>query len=161
MTSKEARELINLKDRNHTLKTQLDQFIQEKLSQKGKESSNEKEILELKELIKQYQFELSKERTPRSTLGQKMVLLDYFKVLDFMIAFKIDWGDLYKLLSYILDADEKSVSIAFNQRGPQLDSPLNNKSNNKFLVKVFHELKMKEAEIWAQNRLDEIQNPKK
>ena len=153
MTTREMRELIALKDRNNAMKTELNQLIQEKFARRDQELSNAKELRDCQEQVKHLQAELSKERVPRATLGQKMVLLDHFKILDFMAALKLDSGKLHKVLHYILDANEKDAGTAYNQRGMQLDSPLNNASNNKFLVKVFHELEMEKEENWAKSRL--------
>lgn len=161
MTDRELKEMSEWRTKAEKYKKELDELIREKLSRKDYDLNNEKELRDCKELNKTYELELRKERVPRTTLGQKIVLLDHFKVLDFMVTLNLNLGDLYKLLSYVLDADEKETSTAFNDRGKHEDSPLNNISNNKFLVKVFQEFKMKEDEEWAQNRLDKLKNANK
>ena len=161
MNSREYREIDKWRTAATKYKKELDDLIQIWLALKKKDRKYEEDIRELMKEIEGHKQELNKQKPPKTNLGEKMALLHHFEIVDFVNKLKLDQTNKYKLLSYIVDAHEKNVSAYFNSPIKYEDSSLNNIPNNKFLVKIFHEFKMEEAERQAQARLDILQQKKR
>ncbi len=110
--------------------------------------------------IEALEKKLKTSKKQKSTLGQKMLILQFLGVLDKINGLKIKQGDKITLLSYLLDAHEKQIEPNFNGRGRNLDSPLSNESNYKFLVKLFTEIKLPDEKEKAEMQLEKIKRKK-
>ena len=161
MNSREYREIDKWRTAATKHKKDLDHTLEVWIALVNKDRNYEEYIRELKQEIETYKQELSKQKPPKTNLGEKMALLHHFGIIDFINELKLDQTNKYKLLSYIVDAHEKNVSASFNSPIKYEDSTLNNISNNKFLVKIFQEFKMEEPEKQAQARLDRLQSKKR
>ncbi len=161
MNRREHNEISRWRTQATKYKKELDDLIKEKLTLKNEDRKYLEQIAELKKEIEEYKRELNKTKEPKATLGQKMVLLHHFGIIEYINRFDIDQTDKYKLLSYILDAHEKSIAPVFNTSLKFEDSPLNNVPNNKFLIKTFQEFKMSGPEKEAQERLDKLQEKRR
>ncbi len=157
MNRREYNEISKWRTLATKYKKELDDLIKEKQDAKKEDRKYQEQNSELKKEIEKHKQELNKQKPPKTTLGEKMALLHNFEIVDFINKLKLDQTNKYKLLSYIVDAHEKNVATYFNSSIKHKDSSLNNIPNNKFLVKIFHEFKMEEAEKQAQKRLDELQ----
>ncbi len=142
------RQVSEFKDKEKNQENELKKLIQD--TQLIKESSLAKEK-ELEELIKSEQ---EKEKTTR---GQKILLLEFLGTLDTIEGLKIHKGNKIKLLTYIVEATEKSVEQDYNVRTYHINSRLSNISNYTFLVDVCKKLGIKEFEEKAENMLQKIE----
>jgi len=140
----------------------------ESLERHMQKTQTEKKIAALTNLIEtsnQRIFELEKKlktaKKTRSTLGQKMVILDFLGALDSVNELDIEQKSKIKILSYLLDSHEKSVEPAFNGRGKNLNSALSNKSNYSFLVRFFEEIGLPIEANKAEKKLQLIKSQKK
>ena len=89
-----------------------------------------------------------------------MVILRFLGVLEKIDALSISQGNKIKLLSDLLDTHPKNIETDFNGRAEKIDSPLSNKSNYEFLVKLFTELGLKKEVEKAEIMLEKITNKK-
>jgi hypothetical protein len=169
MTSKEFREFNELRNKAEKYYKELHGVIRQN---HAKEKEYKRKEDELKALIKETELikeeELSKQREldqlieieqkkEKTTRGQKILLLEFLGTLDTIEELKISKGNKIKLLTYIVEATEKSVEQDFNGRKYNINSRLSNISNYSFLVDVCKNLGIKEFEEKAEKMLEKIE----
>lgn len=169
LNAREYREYKAVMKRNQSLEIEIKDLIRQvsAFKEKGKSRENEhKQLIKDAELIKESALAKEKEleelikteqEKEKTSLGEKMLLLQFLGTLDAVEALKISKGNKIKLLQYIVEATYKTVQQDFNGRKYHVNAKLSIHKNYASLVDICKKLGIKEWLEKAEIMLERIE----